>query len=134
MATELHRWTLDESGSTITDHVGSSNGTVNGTPDETDGILDGARYFGTGEYVDCGNPSSLNFGSSNFTIRSIFRRGITAASDDQYICSKHTVASPGYALYIDATSYTIEFVIYFSGAPYTVSAADNFAEDRKSVV
>ena len=60
MATEIHRWRMEE-GSIIVDQVGSANGTINGTPAKTVGILDDARYFAINDYIDCGNPSDINF-------------------------------------------------------------------------
>jgi len=51
-------WRLDGSAD---DPVGGNHGTVHGNPIWTIGQVDGALYFdGVGDYVDCGNDSSLN--------------------------------------------------------------------------
>ena len=64
-------WKLDEtSGTTASDSSGNGNdGTLNGGPKWVDGKFGGALDFdGTDDYVDCGNPSILNFGTGDFTI------------------------------------------------------------------
>ncbi|MHC4604128.1 MAG: LamG-like jellyroll fold domain-containing protein, partial [Planctomycetota bacterium] len=63
------RWKLDGNADDV---VGGNHGTVYGNPVWTIGQLDGALYFdGIGDYVDCGNDSSLNL-TNNFSISAWF--------------------------------------------------------------
>jgi hypothetical protein len=64
-------WPLDEGGGTTTsDLSGNGNdGTLNGGPIWVEGKFGGALNFdGSDDHVDCGNPSILDFGTSDFTI------------------------------------------------------------------
>jgi hypothetical protein len=64
-------WPLNEGkGATTSDLSGNGNdGTLNGGPIWVDGKFGGALDFdGTDDHVDCGNPSILDFGTSNFTV------------------------------------------------------------------
>ena len=63
-------WPLDEGGGTTTaDASGNGNdGTLN-LPGWDSGKFGGALNFdGVDDYVDCGNPSILDFGTGDFTI------------------------------------------------------------------
>lgn len=68
-------WKLDESsGSTITDSVGSANGTINGATYTSSGKINGAYSFdGNNDYIYIENNSSLEFGNGNFTISAFFK-------------------------------------------------------------
>ncbi|MHC4462756.1 MAG: LamG-like jellyroll fold domain-containing protein [Planctomycetota bacterium] len=62
-------WKLDGNADDV---VGGNHGTVYGNPVWTIGQLDGALYFdGFGDYVDCGNDSSVNL-TNNFSISAWF--------------------------------------------------------------
>jgi hypothetical protein len=62
-------WKLDGDAN---DPVGGNHGTVYGNPVWTAGQLDGALNFdGDGDYIDCGNDSSLNL-TNNFSIATWF--------------------------------------------------------------
>ncbi|MHC4462254.1 MAG: M60 family metallopeptidase [Planctomycetota bacterium] len=62
-------WKLDGDAN---DPVGGNHGTVYGNPVWTAGQLDGALNFdGDGDYIDCGNDSSLNL-TNNFSIAAWF--------------------------------------------------------------
>jgi hypothetical protein len=64
-------WPLDEgAGDTTSDVSGNgSDGTLNGGPTWTEGKLGGALDFdGNDDYVDCGNPTILDFSTNDFTI------------------------------------------------------------------
>lgn len=64
-------WPLDEGSGTITADVSGSGseGAVHGGPNWVDGKFGSALEFdGSDDYVDCGNPSILDFGTSDFTI------------------------------------------------------------------
>ncbi|HOI97227.1 MAG TPA: LamG domain-containing protein [Candidatus Pacearchaeota archaeon] len=63
-------WSFDEGGGTIArDASGNNNhGTLTNGPKWTQGKSGGALQFdGKDDYVDCGNNSSLNFGTGDFT-------------------------------------------------------------------
>ena len=62
-------WKLDGNAD---DPVGGNHGTVYGNPVWTPGQVDGALYFGgAGDYVVCGNDSSVNL-TDNFSISTWF--------------------------------------------------------------
>ncbi|MHC4889962.1 MAG: LamG-like jellyroll fold domain-containing protein, partial [Planctomycetota bacterium] len=62
-------WKLDGNAD---DLIGGNHGTVYGNPVWTIGQLDGALYFdGVGDFVDCGNDSSVNL-TNNFSISTWF--------------------------------------------------------------
>jgi len=62
-------WKLDGNAD---DAVGNNDGTVHGSPVWTIGQIDGALDLdGDGDYVDCGNDSSLNL-TNNFSISAWF--------------------------------------------------------------
>jgi len=64
-------WPLDEGAGTTTEDVSGngSEGTVYGGPNWVDGKFGSALEFdGSDDYVDCGNPNILDFGTSDFTI------------------------------------------------------------------
>jgi len=64
-------WTLDDGAGTLAlDASGNGNdGTVNGEPLWGAGMIDGALELdGVDDYVDCGNPSILDFGTGDFTV------------------------------------------------------------------
>jgi hypothetical protein len=50
------------------DSAGSNNGTIHGNPTFVDGKFGRAISFDGDDYVDCGNPDSLNFSSGDWTI------------------------------------------------------------------
>ncbi|MCP4608556.1 MAG: LamG domain-containing protein, partial [Planctomycetes bacterium] len=65
------QWTLDDGAGTVAvDSSGNGlDGVLNGEPLWVAGIMDGALELdGVDDYVDLGNPSSLDFGSGDFTI------------------------------------------------------------------
>jgi len=64
-------WKLDDGdGTTAVDSSSNGNdGTLNGDPQWVAGMLDGALEFdGVDDYVDCGNPTVLDFGTGDFTV------------------------------------------------------------------
>lgn len=66
----ISHWKFDEtSGTTAADSVGTNHGTIAGNPVWTAGKYGNCLQFdGNGDYVNCGNNTSLKFGSSDFTI------------------------------------------------------------------
>jgi hypothetical protein len=70
-AAEISHWTFDEGqGTQAADSVGNNDGTLHGNTSWVAGKAgSGALNFdGSGDYVDAGNDSSLNLGTSNFTV------------------------------------------------------------------
>jgi hypothetical protein len=65
------QWKLDDGeGTTAVDSSGNGlDGTLNGDPLWIEGMVDGALGLdGVDDYVDCGNPAALDFGTGDFTI------------------------------------------------------------------
>ena len=65
------QWKLDDGeGTTAGDSSGNGlDGTLNGDPLWVEGMLDGALQLdGVDDYVDCGNPAALDFGTGDFTV------------------------------------------------------------------
>lgn len=84
----IHWWKLDDSGSTLTDSEGSLDLTATGT-DEISGVFGGARGFDTdSHYLSASSASSVQFGSSDFTISAWF-----------YVDDQHTGTDPRYLVY-----------------------------------
>jgi hypothetical protein len=50
------------------DSAGTNHGTVNGNPEYVGGKFGRAISLDGDDYVDCGNPDALNFGTENWTI------------------------------------------------------------------
>jgi hypothetical protein len=64
-------WKLDDGdGTTAVDSSSNGNdGTLNGDPQWVTGMINGALEFdGVDDYVDCGNPTVLDFGTGDFTV------------------------------------------------------------------
>ncbi|MFC1636580.1 C25 family cysteine peptidase, partial [Planctomycetota bacterium] len=91
-------WKFDEmSGSTTVDSSGNGNhGTLVGAPEWVAGVTGGALYFdGSGDYVDCGNGSTLNI-TEEITVACSFKvdefdkmwQTIIAKGDDSYRISR----------------------------------------------
>ncbi len=79
-------WPLDEgAGESTVDVSGNgSTGTLNGGPAWAEGKLGGALNFdGNDDYVDCGNPAILDFGTGDWTISAWFN--VTDVGDDDPI-------------------------------------------------
>ncbi|HUT47518.1 MAG TPA: LamG domain-containing protein, partial [Sedimentisphaerales bacterium] len=50
------------------DSAGANHGTIHGNPAYMDGMVGRAIIFDVDDYVDCGNPDSLNFGTGDWTV------------------------------------------------------------------
>lgn len=50
------------------DSAGANHGTIHGNPAYMDGKVGRAISFDGDDYVDCGNPDSLNFGTGDWTV------------------------------------------------------------------
>jgi len=77
-------WPLDEGvGTEAADLSGNgSDGTLNGGPEWVEGKFGGALDFdGNDDYVDCGNPPILNFGTNDFTISAWIKVSVNPGGD-----------------------------------------------------
>jgi hypothetical protein len=52
----------------VNDSIGANNGTIHGNPTYLDGKIGLAINLDGDDYVDCGNPDSLNFGTGDWAI------------------------------------------------------------------
>jgi predicted outer membrane repeat protein len=96
-------WTLDGNAE---DPLGGNHGTVHGNPVWTAGQVGGSLYFdGDGDYVDCGNDSSVNL-TNNFSISMWFNSD--NAGPNLLICKGNVPA------YESGGAYTI-FCVPISG-------------------
>jgi len=55
------------------DTAGFNNGTIHGNPTFVDGKFGQAICFDGNDYIDCGNPDTLNFGTGDWTISAWIR-------------------------------------------------------------
>lgn len=109
-------WKMDETSGTLADSSGNSNtGTWYGT-----GVShysagkfgNGGGFNGTDDYVDAGNPASLNFGSGNFTL-SVWVKG-GGIDRETYIQKNTDTWVPGYWLWHDMAATGLSFNVYGS--------------------
>ncbi len=75
-------WKLDEtSGSTVNDSYSSNDGTVtNATINQTGILGNGVSFDGSGDYILCGNSSSLDIGTSDWSFSCWFKTTATLSS------------------------------------------------------
>ncbi len=107
-------WTLDEgAGTTALDSSGNGNdGSLNGNPQWVTGQLKGALEFdGSGDFIDCGNDSSLAFGDA-VTMAAWIK--LAAVGADYKIAGNENDADGGYKISIYSDS-KLEFEIRTSG-------------------
>jgi hypothetical protein len=94
------------------DSAGSNNGTIHGNPTFVDGKFGRAICFDGNDYIDCGNPDSLNFGTGDWTISAWFKTTQTGTNEDDEHKNRGTIFANGgdqaggirYALIINETS------------------------------
>ncbi|MBA7702358.1 hypothetical protein ES703_111122 [subsurface metagenome] len=81
-------WKLDEGAGTIAfDSSGLGNdGTLGGDPQWTAGKIGGALDFDGDDYVDCGNPSRLDFGTGSWSVSAWIK--MPATTDNRNIFAK----------------------------------------------
>ena len=93
------------------DSAGSNNGTIHGNPTFVDGKFGRAICFDGNDYIDCGNPVSLNFGTGDWTISAWIKTTQTGTNEDDEHKNRGTVFANGgdqpggirYALIINET-------------------------------
>jgi hypothetical protein len=94
------------------DSAGSNNGTIHGNPTFVDGRFGRAICFDGNDYIDCGNPDSLNFGTGDWTISAWIKTTQTGTNEDDEHKNRGTVFANGgdqpggirYALIVNETS------------------------------
>ncbi|MHC4500734.1 MAG: LamG-like jellyroll fold domain-containing protein, partial [Planctomycetota bacterium] len=102
-------WQLDEGAGTIAaDSSGNGlDGTLMGDPQWVAGIIGGALEFdGVDDYVDCGNPSILDFGTGDFAISAWIK---TTDAGGETVFAKGGDQSGGirYRLFVETTAVKI---------------------------
>jgi hypothetical protein len=103
----VSHWSFDNSANPGQDEVGGNDGTVYGATWTADGVKNGALSFdGEDDYVDCGNDSSLDFSTENFSIslwvkpRSTYVGGSGSGTNVSAILDKGTgFALDGYGIW-----------------------------------
>ncbi|HCO95203.1 MAG TPA: hypothetical protein DIU00_14835, partial [Phycisphaerales bacterium] len=81
-------WKLDNDAN---DSAGTNDGTLHGNPEYVDGKVGSAISFDGDDYVDCGNPDLLNFGTGDWTISAWIKTTQSGIED----MSKGTVFANG---------------------------------------
>jgi hypothetical protein len=80
----------------VNDSAGFNNGTIHGNPTYVDGKFGRAICFDGNDYVDCGNPDSLNFGTSDWTISAWIKTTQTGIDQqDDALLNRGTVFANG---------------------------------------
>jgi len=116
-------WNFEEgSGASAFDSSGNGNtGTWAGTGNHwTQGkVGKGGKFNGSDDYVDAGNPSTLNFGTGNFTI-GLWMKTSNTAGQTLLIKQFHPGQADrqGYFLYTRSTAPYLQFVVG-DGSNYT---------------
>ncbi|OHB63343.1 MAG: hypothetical protein A2168_02495 [Planctomycetes bacterium RBG_13_50_24] len=77
------------------DSAGSNNGTIHGNPTYVDGKVGRAISLDGDDYVDCGNPDSLNFGTGDWTISAWIKTTQTGTNEDDAHMNRGTVFANG---------------------------------------
>ncbi|NQV35015.1 MAG: discoidin domain-containing protein [Phycisphaeraceae bacterium] len=104
-------WPLDEGGGTVTSDASGngSDGTLNGGPSWMAGKFgDALEFDGSDDYVDCGNPPILDFGTSDFTLSAWIK---TTSPGGETVVAKGGDDGGGirWRLYVDGS--TIELLL-----------------------
>jgi hypothetical protein len=119
----LAYWKLDESSGDAIDSVGSNDGTVSGaTQGVTGKIIDSYSFDGINDKVEFGSDSSLDPGTSDFSISLWFK----TSTDDRDVlwCNGGDEVTPRVVLYTKGSSGDFEVQIRDSG-----SSIDSFFSD-----
>ncbi|KYK25976.1 hypothetical protein AYK26_01710 [Euryarchaeota archaeon SM23-78] len=110
---QLSYWSFDDASNPGKDNSGGNDGTLMSNPTWTpNGFNNGAIIFNGGDYLDCGNDSSLNMGTKDFSISFWYKKG---AAQDMFesILYKSTYqkSAPGYGFLIRESSGHLKFSI-----------------------
>jgi hypothetical protein len=90
----------------VNDSAGSNNGTIHGNPTFVDGKFGRAICFDGNDYIDCGNPDSLNFGTGDWTISAWIKTTQTGTNEDDAHMNRGTVFANG-GDEVDGIRYTL---------------------------
>jgi beta-lactamase regulating signal transducer with metallopeptidase domain len=102
-------WQLDEGSGTIAADSSDNwlDGTVMGDPLWVAGIIGGALELdGVDDYVDCGNPSILDFGTGDFTI-SAWIKTTDAGGETVFAKGGDQIGGIRYRLFVETTAVKI---------------------------
>ncbi len=77
------------------DSAGANHGTVHGNPAYADGKVGRAISLDGDDYVDCGNPDSLNFGAGDWTISAWIKTTQSGTNEDDAHMNRGTVFANG---------------------------------------
>jgi hypothetical protein len=77
------------------DSAGSNHGTTQGNPTYAAGKFGRAISFDGDDYVDCGNPDSLNFGTDDWTISAWIKTTQTGTDEDDEHKNRGTIFANG---------------------------------------
>lgn len=129
--TLIHRWKLDEASGTIaedsgyTPAVGTLTGGIDFGTDSVVGRDGGALTFnGSTDYIDCGAPSSANWGSGDGTVSAWFRTTATG-SNTLLINGAGGTGNKRYQLYFETTDDKISFQIDDNATLKKVASTDD---------
>lgn len=131
-------WRLDEgSGTVARDSSGNgNNGTLQGNPQWTTGMLGGALQFDGDDYVNCGNQNVLNFGTGDWTVSAwikttqtdrgtVFAKGGDNSGGIRYTLATHEANANKITLTVDDDTTKIQALgstVVIDGQWYHVAA------------
>jgi hypothetical protein len=131
-------WRLDEgSGTVARDSSGNgNNGTLQGNPQWTTGMLGGALQFDGDDYVNCGNQNVLNFGTGDWTVSAwikttqidkgtIFAKGGDNSGGIRYTLATHEANANKLTLTVDDNTTKVQALgatVVIDGQWYHVAA------------
>ncbi len=110
--------------STWSDLSGNNSGSVNGSPAFTGSNGGFLTFNAVNSYIDCGNGSSLNFGTGDFTIEIWMTRNTNATTNLRVLGkggSSDAAGSAGYAFL--GSDSGLNFIVNPSGTRSSISAA-----------
>jgi anthranilate/para-aminobenzoate synthase component I len=79
----------------VNDSAGTNNGIIQGNPTYVNGKIGRAIGLDGDDYVDLGNPDSLNFGMDDWTISAWIKTTQTGANQDDALMNRGTVFANG---------------------------------------
>jgi hypothetical protein len=79
----------------VNDSAGANHGTVNGNPTYAEGKIGRAINLDGDDYVDCGNPDLLNFGTGDWTISVWIKTTQSGTSQGDALMNRGTVFAKG---------------------------------------
>jgi len=79
----------------VNDSAGANHGTIHGNPTYVDGRIGRAISLDGDDYVDCGNPDLLNFGTGDWAISAWIKTTQTGTNQDDASMNRGTVFAKG---------------------------------------